>query len=122
MAPSERAGTDPVGLGGRKSKEGSVLFANIYTYKDNLGEESQKRVVKLFTSWAPPAGVEFKAHYLFADGSGGVVIMEVSTPAAGFEGCTAWTPFMNQRIVPLVDITEGVSISMKVSAWRDSVR
>ena len=99
-----------------------MLFANIYTYKENLGEESAKRVVNLFTSWAPPAGVEFKSHYLFADGSGGVVIMEVSTPAAGFEGCTAWFPFMNQRIVPLVDIAEGVPISMKISAWRDSVR
>ena len=99
-----------------------MLFANIYTYKENLGEESAKRVVNLFTSWAPPAGVEFKSHYLFADGSGGVVIMEVSTPAAGFEGSTAWSPFMNQRIVPLVDIAEGVPISMKISAWRDSVR
>jgi hypothetical protein len=99
-----------------------VLFANIYTYKENLSEESAKRITNLFTNWAPPAGVEFKAHYAFADGSGGLVINEVSTPAAGFEGCTAWYPFMNQRIVPLVDITESVSISMKVSAWRDSVR
>ena len=99
-----------------------MLFANIYTYHQNLGEESAKRIVNLFTKWAPPAGVEFKNHYMFADGSGGLVIMEVSTPAAGFEGSNAWTPFMDQRVVPLVDVTEAVPISMKVSAWRDSVR
>ena len=99
-----------------------MLFANIYTYHQNLGEESAKRITNLFTKWTPPAGVEFKAHYLFADGSGGLAITEVSTAAAGFEGSVAWSPFMNQRIVGLVDITEGVPIQTKVSAWRDSVR
>ncbi len=99
-----------------------MLFANIYTWKENHGEESQKRVVNLFSHWTPPAGVEFKNHYLFADGSGGLVIMEVSTAAAGFEGATVWSPFMDERIVPLVDVTEAVPITMKVSAWRDSVR
>jgi hypothetical protein len=59
-----------------------VLFASIYTWRENLGEETQKRITQLFTSWAPPAGVEFKSHYSFADASGGLVIMEVSTPAA----------------------------------------
>jgi len=99
-----------------------MLFANIYTYKENLGEESQKRMVNLFTKWAPPAGVEFKSHYSLADGSGGLVIMEVSTAAAAFEACAAWIPFMDERVVALVDVTEAVPISMKVFAWRDSVR
>ena len=99
-----------------------MLFVDIYTYKENLGEEGQKRLTNLFTKWAPPGGVEIKSHYSFADGSGGLAIMEASTPAAVLEGCTAWLPFEDQRIVALVDITEAVPISMKVFAWRDSVR
>jgi hypothetical protein len=99
-----------------------MLFADIYTFKEDLSEENQKRVVQVFTSWAPPAGVEFKAHYEFADGSGGIVIMEVSTAAALYEGNVAFSPFMHFRVEPLVDIKEGVPIEMKVFAWRDSVR
>jgi hypothetical protein len=107
---------------GRENKEGSVLFADIYTYKGNLGEEDQKRIINLFTNWAPPAGVEIKSHYEFADGSGGLTISEVSTPAAQYEACAAWSAFMDQRIVPLLDVTESVPLAMKVGAWRDSVR
>jgi hypothetical protein len=107
---------------GRENKGGSMLFASIYTWKANLREEDSKRIVKLFTNWTPPAGVEHKSHYVFADGSGGLVIMEVSTPAAGFESTEPWTPFMDQRIVPLLDVGEAVPLATKVAAWRDSVR
>ena len=113
---------DPTGLGSGGVRRGQCYFADIYTFKEDLSEESQKRVTQVFTSWAPPAGVEFKAHYEFADGSGGLAITEVATAAAGLEGSAAWSPFMDQRIVALVDITESVPISMKVAAWRDSVR
>ena len=79
-----------------------MLFANIYTWKGNLSEESQKRIVNLFTKWAPPAGVEIKSHYVFGDGSGGVTISEVSTAAAGDDMCRL-VRLPDQRIVALVD-------------------
>ncbi len=107
---------------GRETKEESVLFANVYTWRADLGEEGQKRVVKLFANWKPPAGVEIKSHYEFADGSGGITISEVSTPAAGYEACGAWSAYADQRIVPLLDVRESVPIAMRVGAWRDSVR
>jgi hypothetical protein len=107
---------------GRENREGSVLFANIYTWKANLGEEGPKRIVNVFTNWRPPAGVEIKSDYAFADASGGLTIFEVSTAAAAYEACVAWTPFMDQKIVPLVDVGEAVPLRTKVAAWRDSVR
>ena len=98
-----------------------MLFATIYTYHQNLGEESAKRILSLFANWKPPAGVEIKSHYVFADGSGGITISEVPTAAAGYEACAPWSAFQDQRIVALLDVTEAVPIAMKVGAWRDSV-
>jgi len=39
-----------------------MLFAVHYTARD-VTEEKEKRSLKLFTNWKPPAGYEFKAHY-----------------------------------------------------------
>lgn len=99
-----------------------MLFAGIYTFKEDRSEESQKRVVQVFANWRPPAGYEIKAHYVLADGSGGVVIAETSAAAAAYEAAAAFTPFMHFRVAPVLDVTESVPITTRVSAWRDSVR
>jgi hypothetical protein len=49
-----------------------MLFAVVYTNKSNLTEATDKRTFDLFTNWKVPEGFEFKSHYAFADGSGGV--------------------------------------------------
>jgi hypothetical protein len=99
-----------------------MLFAVTYTYAEDLSEEKQKRVVQVFTNWTPPAGFAIKSHHELADGSGGALMVEVSTPAALYEATAAFTPFCHFRVAPVLDITESVPIEMKVLAWRDSVR
>jgi hypothetical protein len=99
-----------------------MLFAAIYSYKANLGEQERKRLTQLFTNWTPPTGWEMKAHYACADGSGGMAIAEGTSAAAMYEVHEAWGPFIDFKTVPLVDITESVPIDQKVYAWWDSVR
>jgi len=99
-----------------------MLFAAIYTTRGSLPEEAGKRVLQLFTNWTPPRGWEMKAHYAFADGSGGIAIAEAGSAAAIYEAHIPWEAFFEFKTVPLLDITESVPIGQKVYAWRDSVR
>jgi hypothetical protein len=98
-----------------------MLFAVIYTARD-VTEEQEKRSLQLFTNWKPPAGYEFKAHYAFVDGSGGVGLAEANSAAALLEAHAPWVPFFNFKTVPVVEITESVPIAQKVLRWRDSVK
>jgi hypothetical protein len=98
-----------------------MLFAVIYTTREDTTEEDQKRTVALFTQWTPPTGYEFKAHYSFADGNGGVAIAEVSTAAALLEAHAPWTSFFSFKTVPVVEIGDAIPILQRVSAWRDSI-
>ena len=99
-----------------------MLFGVIYTVRGDVSDEKQKRSLKLFGNWTPPAGYEIKSHYAFADGSGGIILAEVSTAAAAYESAAPWGPFFEFKIAPIVDIAESVPILQKVYGWRDSVR
>jgi hypothetical protein len=98
-----------------------MLFAVIYTARD-VTEEKDKRSLKLFTNWKPPAGYEFKAHYALADGSGGVALVEAGSAAALLEAHAPWGPFFDFRSVPAVEIDTAVPVFQRVNAWRDSVK
>jgi hypothetical protein len=100
--------------------EGAMLFSVVYTSK-HIDEEADKRSIDLFKSWTPPAGFEFKSHYSFADGSGGVAIVDVASPEAMLEGLTPWQPFHEFEAVPVVEISAAVPIIDRVNTWRDSV-
>jgi Protein of unknown function (DUF3303) len=94
-----------------------VLFGVVYRVRD-ASEEGQKRSLQLFTSWQPP--VEFKGHWAFSTG-GGMAIVEADGAAAIVEAVSAFTPFLDFTVEPVVAIEEAVPIFMKVNGWRDSV-
>jgi hypothetical protein len=97
-----------------------MLFAAIYTPRDSVTEELEKRGLQLFTNWNPP--FEFKAHYERGDGKGGIAIIESDSAAAIFEGIIPWGPFFEFDVTPVVPVEESVAIGQRVMAWRDSVR
>ena len=98
-----------------------MLFGTTYTFR-HASEESNKRTLQLFTNWTPPAGFEFKAHYILADGSGGITIVEAESAQAFYEACATWTPFLDFKASPIIDAIESIPISQRVIAWRESVR
>mgnify|MGYP006328449755 CR=1 FL=1 len=53
-----------------------MLFAVNWVQRGGATEERDKRTLKLFTNWKPPAGFDFKGFYNYADGGGGVAIVE----------------------------------------------
>lgn len=99
-----------------------MLFASIYTHRSPAKEETQKLVAQLFVNWKAPEGFTFKAHYSFADGSGGLALIEAESEAAAFEGTAPWVPFFDFRTEPIVEIEKAVPIILAAAAWRDSVK
>ena len=97
-----------------------MLFAVTYTGKHD-SEEMEKRSLNLFKNWTPPAGFEFKAHYAFADASGGVAIVEVGSPEALLEACAPYQAFNDFEAIPIVEVSAAMPIYDKTNAWRDSV-
>lgn len=99
-----------------------MLFSTMYTPRGEGSEEAAKRVQQLYSQWKPPAGVEIKSFYSFADGNGGVIISEATTAAAMLEAISPFSPYLEYKVVPIIEIGEAVAIGQRVNAWRDSVR
>jgi hypothetical protein len=99
-----------------------MLFAVTWTPTSGLSEDRDKRTLKLFTNWQPPAGVEFKGFYDYADGNGGIAIVEATTAEALLETTAPWAAFFQFSARPLVESEKTTAIFQKAIAWRDSIR
>jgi hypothetical protein len=99
-----------------------MTFGVTWTANASWNESSDKRTIHLFTNWAPPAGFEFKAFYDYADGNGGLAIVEVASAEALFEALAPWGAFFTFEARPIVPTDKAVPLIQKAIAWRDSIR
>jgi len=97
-----------------------MLFHVTWSFGDT-SEEGQRRSLAVFGKWQPPAGAEFKGFYGFADGSGGVAIIEVDSAATLDRTTAPWTPWLRFTATPIVPIEESTAIDGEAAAFRDSV-
>ena len=98
-----------------------MLFATIYTPRGTGSEEASKRAQQIYSQWKPPAGLEIKAFYSFADGNGGIAIAEATSAAAMLETISPFAPYFEYKVVPIVEIAEAMAIGQRANAWRDSL-
>ena len=96
-----------------------MLFGVLYSPRDNITEETQKRSLQLFTNWSPP--FEFKANYARGDSKGGIAIVESDSVEAIIEGISPWVPFLDFEVTPVMDIQAAVPAFQRAYDWRDSV-
>ncbi|MDQ6855007.1 MAG: DUF3303 domain-containing protein [Actinomycetota bacterium] len=87
--------------------------------KENL--ESAKRTLALFSKWSPPAGMEIKSFYTRADGKGGTVVVETDDVKTLLDGPAKFGTVNDFEIVPVIEVSEGVSILSEALAWQESV-
>jgi len=99
-----------------------MLFAMCWENRSGGTEERDKRALKLFSNWKPPAGFEFKGFYDYVDGNGGVAIVEASSAEPILEVSAAWSTMFEFSVRPIVPIEKSTPIFEKAIAWRDSVR
>jgi len=97
-----------------------MLFHVTWQYTDQ-SEESEKRSLEVFQQWQPPDGAEFKGFYGFADGSGGVAIIEADSAETVARTTFPWTPWLAFAVTPIVPIEQAAAISGEAIAFRDSV-
>jgi hypothetical protein len=99
-----------------------MLFAITFTPRPGWSEQVEKRTLSVFTNWQPPKGYEFKALYDYADGDGGLAIVEAATAEAIYEAHAVFGAFFQFGVRPIVPADAAVPILQKAAAWRDSVR
>jgi len=95
-----------------------MLFHVTWDYIDTT-EAGQKRSLELFSKWQPGPG-KFQAFYDFADGRGGVGLVEVGNAAELAKTIAPWTPYLRFTARPILPIQEAAEISGAAAAWRGS--
>jgi hypothetical protein len=97
-----------------------VLFHVTWEFTDPT-EESVRRNLAVFSHWEPPSGAEFKGFYGFADGRGGVAIVEADSAATVARTTAPWVPWLRFTITPIVPVEESAAIAAEAVGFRDSV-
>ena len=95
-----------------------MLFHVSWEFIDR-SEAGQKRSLHLLSKWQPGPG-EFQAFYSFADGNGGVALVEVSSAADLAKTMAPWVPFVRFTARPIIPIQESAQIDGAAVAWRDA--
>jgi hypothetical protein len=99
-----------------------MLFAVNYTSASHGDEARDRRTSKLLAAWKPPAGFDMKSWYDYADGSGGIAIVDAASAEVLMEALAPWATFFEFSAKPLVSVETSTPIFNKGIAWRDSVR
>jgi hypothetical protein len=95
-----------------------MLFHVTWDFVDR-SEAGQKRTLQLFTKWQPgPA--QFQAFFGFADGGGGVALVEAGSATDLAKTMAPWTPFLRFTVRAVLPIQESSQISGAAAAWRDA--
>jgi uncharacterized protein DUF3303 len=97
-----------------------MLFHVTWEFTDE-SEEGSRRSLAVFQAWQPPEGAEFKGFYGFADGGGGVAIIEADDAAALARTTAPWGPWLRFSAAPIIPIEESAAIGLEAIAFRDSV-
>ncbi len=97
-----------------------MLFHVTWRFTDQ-SEESERRSLSVFQQWQPPAGANFQGFYGFADGTGGVAIVEADSVATLARTTAPWTPWLSFQVAPILPVEEAVAIAAEAVAFRDSV-
>ncbi len=94
-----------------------MLFHVTWEFIDR-SEGGQKRSLDLFSKWQPGPG-QFQGFYGFADGGGGVALIEAESAADLTRTMAPWTPFLNFTTRVILPVQETAKISGEAAAWRD---
>jgi hypothetical protein len=98
-----------------------MQFAITYRRRPNITDEETRRLLRIFMAWTPPPGVELLAHYHFARGGGGIVILEAEAASALFEAMTAFDTIIEYDAEPVLNVIDAVAIKMDIDAWVSSL-
>jgi hypothetical protein len=97
-----------------------VLFHTTWEFTDT-SEEPIRRNLAFFSQWKPPEGFEFRGFWGFADGSGGIAIVEADSAATLAQATAPFTPWLRFTTTPILPVEESAAIAAEAVGLRDSV-
>ena len=98
-----------------------MLFAVNYTNQSHRDKALDKRILKLLAAWKPPAGFDMKGWYDYADGSGGIAIVDVPSAEVLLEAVGPGRRFPRSRSSHWCQSKYPRRLQKGI-AWRDSVK
>jgi Protein of unknown function (DUF3303) len=93
-----------------------MLFHVTWDFTDS-SEDGQRQVLELFSKWQPGPG-QFQGFYGFADGAGGVALIEAESAPTLARTLAPWTPWMEFQARAILTIQESAQINAEAAAWR----
>lgn len=84
-------------------------------------EEVVPRLLELLTKWTPPEGMIVHQWFTSLDGAGGFIIVETDNPADLVTAASAFGPFYEFQITPVIDFADAVPAVQKGLEYRNSV-
>ena len=83
--------------------------------------EDGKSILETFAKWQIPADQNWTEFLARIDGEGGAAVIETDNQAGIMDGTSKFTTWLEFNLVPVVDITDGVSTLANAAEFRDSV-
>jgi hypothetical protein len=93
-----------------------MLFQLTWEFSDT-SEEAEARTLQLFSKWQPGPAT-FHGFYGYADGGGGLAIVEAADAAALAKTMAPWTPWLSFEVRPILPVQESAQIAGEAVAWR----
>jgi hypothetical protein len=84
-------------------------------------EAATRRILDVFSKWAPPADETFHQFLGRLDGTGGFAVVETDNPDSLAEAPAKFGPYLEFEITPVQDITDTIRILSEGAAFRTSV-
>lgn len=89
-----------------------MLFATKYTFKGDQSPESVREMLAVFAEQGAQEGEV--AHYVAANGRGGLIISEADSMEDGYENLLRYSQWMDFDITPILPIDVAMGAVMKV--------
>jgi hypothetical protein len=87
-----------------------MLMATRYTFKGDQSPDSVQALLAVFAEPGPGAGEI--AHYVSADGRGGLIIAEVDEPMEGYANALAFQQWMEIQSTPIIRLEDAMPAIM----------
>ncbi len=97
-----------------------MLFCVTWQFRD-LSEEGVARTLQVFSQWKPPDEAQFQGFFGFADGTGGVALIEVDGAETLQRVIAPWTPWLRFDARVILPIETSAAISGEGVAFRAGV-
>jgi hypothetical protein len=84
-------------------------------------EAAQRRLLDVYSSWKPPAGMTFQQFLTRCDGGGGFAVVETDNAADLIDATSKFGAYIDYQIHPVVEIADGIEAAQEALSYLQSI-